>query len=79
MLYNTILYTAKLLSGKTFAVFQLIAKIFPLNHLLCTVHNDHGLMHRKSFPVKSVFCAQPRTFSHSKILPYTVSKYRQSI
>ena len=48
-------YTAKLLSRKTFAVFQPIAKVFPLNHLLCTVDDGHGLMHRKSFPVNSVF------------------------
>ena len=48
--------------GKTFAVFvvfQLITKVFPLNHLLCTVHDGHGLMHCESFPVNSVFCAQP--------------------
>ena len=55
-------YTAKLWSGKTFAVFmvfQPIAKVFPLNHLLCTVHDGHGLMHCESFPVNSVFYAQP--------------------
>ena len=49
--------------GKTFAVFtvfQPIAKVFPLNHLPCTVHNGMGLMDRESFPVKGVFCAQPR-------------------
>ena len=42
-------YRAKLSSGKTFvtfAVFQPIAKVFPLNHLLCIVHDGHGLMHR---------------------------------
>ena len=55
-----------------FCVFQPIAKVFSLNHLLCTVHDGHGLMHRESFPVNSVFCAQPRKFSHSKVLPYTV-------
>ena len=46
-------YTGKLSSGKTFvffAVFQSIAKVFPLNHLLCTVHVGHSLMHRESFP-----------------------------
>ena len=71
-------YNAKLLSGKTFTVFQPIAKVFPLNHLLRTVHDGHGLMHRVSFPVNSVFCAQARKFSHSKVLPYTVlfCKYR---
>ena len=31
-----------------------------------------GLMHRESFPVNGVFCAQPRKFSPSKVLPYTV-------
>ena len=74
---NYIPYTAKLSSGKTFAVFavfQLIAKVFPLNHLLCTVHDGHSLMHRKSFPVNSVFCAQPQKFSHSKVLLYIVFK-----
>ena len=29
-------------------------------------------MHCESFPVISVFCTQPRKFSHSKVLPYTV-------
>ena len=56
---------AKLSSGKTFAVFtdfQPIAKVFPLNYLLCTVHEGHSLMCRKSFPVNSVFCTQPRKF-----------------
>ena len=47
-------YTVKLSSRKTFAVFQPIAKVFPLNHLLCTVYDGHGLMHCKSFPVNSV-------------------------
>ena len=68
-------YTAKLLSGKTFvvfAVFQPIAKVFPLNHLLYTVHDGHGLMHRESFSVNSVFCAQPQKFSYSKVLLYMV-------
>ena len=66
-------YMAKLLSGKTFAVFQPITKVFPLNHLLCTVHDGHGLMHCESFPVNSVFCAQPRKFSHLKVLPYALT------
>ena len=69
-------YTAKLSRGKTFAVFtvfQPIAKVFPLNHLPCTVHNGMDLMYRKNFPVNSAFCAQPRKFSPSKVLPYTVS------
>ena len=67
--HTQIPYTVKLSSGKTFAVFQPIMKVFPLIHLLCTVHDGHGLM---SFPVNSVFYAQPRKFSHSKVLPYTV-------
>ena len=74
-------YTAKLLSGKTFAffaVFQLITKVFASNHLLCTVHDGHGLMHHESFPVNSVFCAQPLKFSHSKVLPYTIAYFRRS-
>ena len=52
---GVILYTAKLSSGKTFTVFKVfqpIEKVFPLNHLLCTVHDGHGLMHHESFPVK---------------------------
>ena len=52
-------YMAKPSSGKTFVVFELIAKVFPLNNLLCTVYDGHGLMHRESFPVNSVFCTQP--------------------
>ena len=71
----TIPYMAKFLSGKTFTffvVFQSIAKVFPSNHLLCTVHDGHDLMHHKSFPVNSVCCAQPQKFSHSKVLRYTV-------
>ena len=62
---SNIPYRAKLSSGKTFAVFagfQPIAKVFPLNYLLCTVHEGHGLMHRESFPVNSVFCARLRKF-----------------
>ena len=68
-------YMTKLSSGKTFAVFadfQPIVKVFPLNYLLCTVHDGHGRIHRKNFPVNSVFCAQPRKFCPSKVLPYTV-------
>ena len=65
--------------GKTFEWenlrdFHPIAKVFPLNHLLCTVQDGHGLMHHESFPVNSVFCTQPRKFSHSKVLPHTVSE-----
>ena len=59
-------------NGYSFAGFQPIAKVFPLNHLLCTVHDGHGLMHREIFPVNSVFCAQLQKFSHSKVLPYMV-------
>ena len=58
-------YTANLSSGRTFAVFvdfQPITKVFPLNHLLCTVHDGHGLMHRENFLVNSVFCSQPQKF-----------------
>ena len=68
-------YTAKLSRGKTFAVFtvfQPIAKVFPLNHLPCTVHNGMDMMYRENFPVNSAFCAQPRKFSSSKVLSYTV-------
>ena len=48
----------KTFEGETFAVFtvlQSIAKVFPLNHLLCIVKYGHGLMHHKNFPVNSVF------------------------
>ena len=68
-----ILHTAKFLSGKTFAVFQPIVKVFTLNHLLCTVHDGHSLIHHESFPVNSVFCSQPQKFSNLKVLLYTVS------
>ena len=70
-------YMAKFSSGKTFAVFavyQPITKVFPLNHLLRTVNDGRGLMHRKSFPVNIVFCAQLQKFSNSKVLLYTVCK-----
>ena len=70
MAYSNVPYTAKLSRGETFAVFtvfQPIAKVFPLNHLPCTVHNGMNLMHREKFPVNSVFCAQPRKFSPSKV------------
>ena len=73
-------YTAKLSRGKTFAVFtifQPIAKVFPLNHLPCTVHNGMGLMHCESFPLNGVFCAQPRKFSPSKVLLYTVLVHKR--
>ena len=63
-------YTAKL--SRFLRFFLPIVKVFPLNHLPCTVHNGMGLMHRESFPVNSVFCAQPQKFSPSKVLPYTV-------
>ena len=56
-------YTVKLSSGKTFAVFQPITKVFPLNHLLCTVHDGHGLMYCKSFPVNSVFSKNQSPYS----------------
>ena len=49
-----ILYIAKLSSGKTFAVFQPIVKVFPLNHLLCTAHDGHGLMHHENFAVYGI-------------------------
>ena len=62
LLCNMILCKAKLSRGKTFTVFQPIVKVFPLNHLLCTVHDGHGLMHQESFPVNSVFYAQLRKF-----------------
>jgi len=68
-------YTAKLLRGRTFAVFavfQQIAKVFPLNQLLCTVHDYHSLMHCENFPVNSVICTQPQKFSPSKVLLYAV-------
>ena len=57
-----ILYTAKL------SLFQSIAEVFPSNHLLCTVHYGHGLMHRES---SSEWCILCKT---AKVLPYTVVK-----
>ena len=61
---------AKLLAQKIIAG---TVENFLLNYLLCTVYDGHGLMRCKSFPVYSVFCAQPRMFSPSKVLPYKVS------
>ena len=55
-----------------FLGFSANRKSFPFNHLPCTVHNGMDLMHRENFPVNSAFCAQPRKFSSSKVLPYTV-------
>ena len=70
------LYTATLSRGKTFALFfQPIAKVFPLNHLLCMVHDGQGLVHRKSFPVNGVFYAQLRKFPPSKVFLSTVCTY----
>ena len=45
-------YTANVLRAKTFAVsaiFQPIVKVFPVNHLLCAVHDGLGQMHHKKF------------------------------
>ena len=60
--------------------FTMLVKIRHLHDDWCyTVYESlavysHGLMHRESFPVNSVFCAQPQKFSQSKVLPYTVFK-----
>ena len=65
----------QIFKGKTFAVFTVLqptTKVLPLNHLLYIVHDGHGLMHRKSLQVNSVFCAQLPKFSPSKVLPYSV-------
>ena len=35
-------------------------------------------MHRKSFPVNGVFCAQPQKFSPLKVLPYTVCFFNKT-
>ena len=58
--------------GKLSQFSRFFSRSQPLNHLLYTAYDGHSLMHRESFPVNSVFCAQPRKFSHSKVLPYTV-------
>ena len=56
--------------------FSPIAKVFPLNHLLCTVHDGLGLMHYESFPVNSVFCAQPTNiFSIWRVLYFNTVNY----
>ena len=69
------LYTVygKTFEGENFRGFLANRESFPLESLLCTVHNGMGLMHRESFPVNGVFCAQLRKFSPSKVLPYTVT------
>ena len=60
----------KCLEVKTFAVFKLIAKGFPLNHLLCTAHNGLGLMHCVSFPVNSVLCTIAKVFPLKTFVVY---------
>ena len=39
----------KTFEGENFCGFLVNLESFSLNHLLCTVHNDMGLMHRESF------------------------------
>ena len=68
MYLDRVPYMAKLSIRKTFMVFQPIVEVFPLNHLLYTLHEVHGLMHRKSFPVTSVFCAQPQKIRYGVLL-----------
>ena len=55
-----------------FAVFQSVAKVFPSNHLLCTVHDGHGLIHCESFPVNR------KVFSF-EILLYTESNHVHTV
>ena len=56
-----------------FCSFSADHESFPLESLAMYVHDGHGLMHRESFPVNSVFCAQPQKFSPSKVLPSPVT------
>ena len=61
--------------GKTFAVFtvfQPIAKVFPLNHLPCTVHNGMDLMNRENFPVNSVLCTTAKVFPLESFAVYGI-------
>ena len=64
----SLLLTANVLWGKLLKFSQLFSQLqsFPLNHLLLTMHNGLGMMHRKSFSVNSVFCAQPQKLSPLK-------------
>ena len=75
-----VLYTicSKTFEGENFhgfGGFLANREIFPLNHLLCTVHNGMGLMHRKSFPVNSVFCVQPQVFPLESFAVYGIATY----
>ena len=66
-------YTAKLSRGETFTVFtvfQPIAKVFPLNHLPCTVHNGMDLMSRENFPVNGVLCTTAKVFPFESFAVY---------
>ena len=64
------LYTANVCRGKIFAVFQPIAKVFPLNYLLCKVHDGIGPMRCESFHVNGMLCTM--TVFPSKHLLYMV-------
>ena len=79
MCHRDIYHTWQMFLGENFLwflrFFSQSHKFSALTHLLCTVHDglkSLDLMHCKSFPVNSVFCAQPRKFSPSKHLPSTV-------
>ena len=56
-----------------FCIFLANRESFPLESLLCAVHDGLGLMHHVCFTVNSVLCAQPQKFSPSKVLLHTVS------
>ena len=68
-------YTAKFSSGKTFVVFTgflLYRECFTMNRLASNRHSYKEAATAKVFPVNVHFLFQPRKFSHSKVLPYTV-------
>ena len=68
-------YTAKLLSGKTFAVVHKMHYSLENfhsasgrgHHVLYTASNSRGKLSRLTKNLR-----KPRKFSHSKVLPYTV-------
>ena len=61
--------------GKTFTVFQPIMKVFPSNHLLCTVHDGHSQIYHESFPVYSVFCESFAVYDIKSLLSKVYRNY----
>ena len=59
---------------ENFHSFSADHESFPLESLaVYTVHDGHGLMHHKNFPVNSVFCAQPQKFCRIQYIESTAA------